>query len=60
MKNTTLILLIVGFFGLIKLNAPQLVKFMPDWVNALIFFVVFFGLVFQFGKFIFKHRRKDE
>ncbi len=60
MKGTAFILLIVAVFGILKLIAPKIVAFLPEWANGLIFLIVFLVLCFQFGRFIFKHRRKDD
>jgi hypothetical protein len=60
LKNTAVIIIIILLFGLLKLNAPELTKALPEWAGGIIFFVVLGILVFQIVKFIFTNRRKDD
>ncbi len=47
MKGTAFILLIVVVFGILKLIAPKIVPFLPEWANGLIFLIVFFSFMFS-------------
>ena len=49
MKGTAFILLIVAVFGILTLIAPKIVEFLPEWVNGLIFLIVFLVLCFNLG-----------
>lgn len=58
--NISVIFLIVAFFGLIKLDAVNVVNATPEWFHGLILLIVFIFVGFKLCKFIFDHRRKDD
>ena len=59
-KNIIVILIILSFFGLFKMNAPDIVKVLPEWAKGAVFFVVLAVLIIQAEKFIFKNRSRDD
>jgi hypothetical protein len=60
LKNVIIIILIVSFFGVIKLNAPTISSALPDWAGGILILVVFCALLVQFVKFLIKSKGKNE
>ena len=60
LKNSAVIVIIILVFGLLKLNAPEVTKALPEWAGGIIVFVVLVILVFQIVKFITTNRKKDD
>lgn len=60
LRNVIVIILIVSFFSLIKLNAPAISSALPDWAIGILILVVFCALLVQFVKFLVKSKGENE
>ncbi len=60
MKNITVVLLILGIGALVKFNALAIVKYIPEYLSAIIFFAVFIYSFISIIKFILKKKSKSD
>ena len=60
LRNIGVVLLILALGAVVKLNAPAIVEYLPEYLNAIIFFVVFIYFFYSLIKFIVKKKAESD